>query len=163
MKLVIKNSKIGGKGTFAVEALKKGQLIRKLTGEVVSREEINRRIARGQERNDDPLDIGDNLFLDLDKKSLLINHSCNPNAAIINTSDLVAIKDIKCGEEITFDYSMTAGKYDEWNMDCNCGAKNCRRRIGNILTVPKNLLKKYYQNGWLQDFTKNQVQNFIAE
>ncbi|DAZ94112.1 TPA: hypothetical protein N0F65_008976 [Lagenidium giganteum] len=63
-----------------------------------------------------------------------VNHSCNPNARLVvseNTPEVafVAIRDIKEGENLSFDYSTS-----EWNMDekfdCRCGSPNCRGHIG---------------------------------
>lgn len=48
-----------------------------------------------------------------------INHSCDPNTAPQNESD-VAIRAIKAGEEITSGYADFEGE------PCNCGAPNCR-------------------------------------
>lgn len=162
MKYTIKASKIGGKGFFATKNIKKGEVIKEITGEVVSRAEINRRIAEGLEREDDPLQIGDNLFIDVDESSYYINHSCNPNAGVQGKNELFAIKDIAKGEEITFDYSTTVGEDIDWIMDCHCGSKNCRRKIGNILTIPEKQLKRYTELGALPDFIKNQIKKTLV-
>lgn len=55
-----------------------------------------------------------------------INHSCDPNCIMVNKI-LFAIKDIKTGEQITYDYSNFI--YDDWYMDCLCGSENCKGRI----------------------------------
>jgi len=157
MKLEIKESKIVGRGSFATEGVKKGETIKVLTGERVSREETEKRINEGREYVDDPLQIGDNLYLDLDESSRLINHSCDPNSGICGESELFAIKNIEKGEEITFDYSTTVGKNISWYMKCNCSSKNCRKKIGNVLTIPKETLKRYNQAGALPDFIRNQI------
>ena len=54
------------------------------------------------------------------------NHSCKPNCIVKNSVDLVAIRNIKHDEEITFDYSTTEAHL---NMKCLCGSKNCRKII----------------------------------
>ena len=36
----------------------------------------------------------------------------------------VALRDIKAGEELTADYAQFSTK--DWEMKCNCGAKNCK-------------------------------------
>lgn len=166
MKLIIKNSKISGKGSFAPRDIQKGEFIIALKGEIVSRDEINRRIKAGQEDWDDPLQINDNQFVDLDRESLLINHSCNPNAGVYKTNKLYAIKDIERGEEITYDYSTTVGESDaiegqRWSMKCNCGAKNCRKIIRNYLSIPKGILRKYYSLGAFPDYIKVKVANLV--
>jgi len=159
MNLVISDSILGGKGSFAPIDIKIGTKIITFEGERVSKDEIDRRIDEtGEENEDDPLQIGDNEFLDLSNNAIFINHSCDPNAAFKGEVDLIAIRDIKKGEEITFDYSSTVGKDINWWMDnCNCGAANCRGRIGNVLTIPHDQLMKYYDAGGLQDYIKKQI------
>jgi len=157
MKFDIRRSKIGGKGCFATKDINKEEVIKRLSGEVVSRTEINKRILKGIERIDDPLQIGDDLFIDLDEPSYFFNHSCNPNAGIRRKSELFAIKGISKGEEITFDYSTTVGKDIDWIMNCHCQSKNCRKKIGNILTIPKRQLERYDKLGAIPDFIKKQI------
>lgn len=151
---VIKNSKIEGKGFFALRDIKKGETIMHFEGEVVSEEEIDRRIDQGKERLDDPLQIGEEKFIDLDENSRLINHSCDPNAGIRGTNELFAIKDIKKGQEITFDYSTTVGKQTDhdWHVVCNCGSAQCRHIIKSFFDLPEEIRKKYYTLGCLPDF-----------
>lgn len=59
-----------------------------------------------------------------------INHSCDPNSGIQIKGKkvvLLAIKDIKQNEEITWDYSTTMDE-DDWEMDCQCGCLKCRKK-----------------------------------
>ncbi len=158
MKFIVKESKFNGKGCFAVEEIKKGEKITELTGEIVSQDEINKRIADGTERLDDPLQITENQFIDLDRPSIFFNHSCDPNAGVRGKNELFALKNIFKGEEITYDYSSVVGKNIDWFMSClcKCGSKNCRKKIGNVLTIPVKYLKNYKKKGVLPDFIKNQ-------
>ena len=59
------------------------------------------------------------------------NHSCNPNAEPIIFRKRVfvrALRRIKPGEEITYDYAMSDGSpYDEFN--CSCGSPHCRGHV----------------------------------
>jgi len=130
MKFDIRRSKIGGKGCFATKDINKEEVIKRLSGEVVSRTEINKRILKGIERIDDPLQIGDDLFIDLDEPSYFFNHSCNPNAGIRRKSELFAIKGISKGEEITFDYSTTVGKDIDWIMNLSWDTEVKKDRDG---------------------------------
>ena len=141
-------------GSFATRDIKKGEIITHLEGEIVSEEEIDRRIEQGKERLDDSLQIGDKLFIDLYKESILFNHSCDPNAGIRGTNELFAIRDINAGEEITFDYSTTVGYQTDfdWQIVCNCGSANCRKVIKSFFDIPKVTLKKYYKLGCIPDF-----------
>jgi len=55
------------------------------------------------------------------------NHSCDPNTEFVGLN-LVARRDIRSGEELTVDY---ATFYDRHMtpFDCECGSRNCRRRV----------------------------------
>lgn len=67
----------------------------------------------------------------------LVNHSCDPNAGLRFTTSsvaLVAIRDIFCGDEISWDYS-TACVRPDWRMLCQCGSAQCRRIIGDFGTL----------------------------
>lgn len=156
--LKVIDSKLGGKGSFTARDIKKGEVIKILSGERVSFGEITKRVKLGQEKVDDPLQIGDETYLDLDDSSRLINHSCDPNAGIRKERELFALRDIRKGEEVTFDYSTTVGRESGWwYMDCHCKSANCRKRIGNILTLPENVLANYQKLGALPDFIIRQL------
>ena len=161
MEFTIKESKIGGKGCFATEDIKDGEVITELKGEEVSLKEIKKRIAEGRENLDDPLQIDDYLYIDLDEPSRTFNHSCDPNSGVRGKNELFAIKDIKKGEEITYDYSTVVGTTVDidviWSMNCNCGSRDCRKKIGNYLTIPKKKLEAYKKKGAFPDFIKKQL------
>ncbi len=59
------------------------------------------------------------------------NHSCAPNTAF-DGLDLVALRDIAPGEELTVDYATFCGP-DMREFDCRCGAPNCR----GVIRVPQ--------------------------
>lgn len=160
-RLSIKNSNINLVGVFADEFIKKGTTIRVLSGEIISFDECIRRIRAGKERQRDSLQVGLELDMDLDDFSRSFNHSCDPNCGIRHASELVSIKDISKGEEITFDYSATIGPNipsDVWESKCNCGAINCRESIGNVLKLPKEQLEKYLEADALQDYIINELE-----
>jgi len=155
MGLYISDSRLGGKGTFTRAPIKKGTYLKTLSGEIINLDEVWKRIESGQENYDDPLQIGKDLFIDLDEPSRQINHSCDPNCCLKGRSELFAIKDIKAGDELTYDYSTTVSKNvptEVWSMNCICGSKNCRHVIGNVLTIPSNQLERYRKIDALQDY-----------
>ena len=154
-KLFIKDTKKYGVGVFAGESIKKGQLIKVLSGEIISLEECIKRVKMGEETMDDPLQIGLRLYIDLDYPSRAFNHSCNPNAGLRNDSELFALRDIRGGEEIAYNYSTTVGPNitsSIWTMKCKCGSKDCRKLLGNILTIPEKTLQQYKKSGALQEW-----------
>jgi hypothetical protein len=61
------------------------------------------------------------------------NHSCNPNCKHTfiseNKYQMIAIKEINIGEEITNDYNDIESEYDTDSFICNCGYKYCRKII----------------------------------
>jgi len=60
-----------------------------------------------------------------------LNHSCSPNSEAQEIDGriwIIALRDIKAGEEITFNYNYDLQDYQEH--PCRCGASNC---VGYIL------------------------------
>jgi hypothetical protein len=55
------------------------------------------------------------------------NHSCNPNTGYAGLN-LIALRDIRGGEELTVDYAGFANP-DAAGFVCSCGAENCRGTI----------------------------------
>ena len=73
-----------------------------------------------------------------------INHSCLPNCGMRNATQLIAMREIAVGEELTYDYATSdTSDYDEF--ECACGSDNCRGRVsGNDWKLPD--LQSRYQN-----------------
>jgi hypothetical protein len=62
------------------------------------------------------------------------NHSCNPNTAFSGLN-LVALRDIRAGEELTIDYAAFSNP-DAAPFMCKCGSSNCRGRVGDTRAWP---------------------------
>jgi SET domain len=79
-----------------------------------------------------------------------INHSCEPNA-FFDTSkkELICIKPIAIGEEITFFYPSA-----EWDMDqafeCYCGSSNCIGFVKGAKHLQKETIKQYQFTNFIQ-------------
>ena len=141
--VIVKAAGKKGKGVFALKDFQKDELILYITGEVA---EINNPHSLSKYDLDHcfPFDREGKLYkyvLPNDPWQYL-NHSCNPNAGIKNNRDLVAMKPIKKGEEICFDYSMN--NIDDWTMKCHCGSKNCRKIISTFASLDEETKKKYF-------------------
>jgi len=136
-KFLLIKSKIQGKGIFATRNYEKGDFVVKLTGEKI-KWKYNEKTDRDHCAN--WTGIGRDLWIDPDFPLSRINHSCNPNLGIKGKIMFYAIRDIKAGEELTFDYS-TSEKEIDWVMGCYCGSKNCRKIITSIQFLPQ---KVYY-------------------
>jgi uncharacterized protein len=152
-KLEIRDTKKYGNGVFATKDIAKDSIMCVLRGERMDVKELVNRVNSDKEYIDDPLQIGKRTYIDLDKNSRCFNHSCSPNAGLRKASEMFALSDIKKGEEVTFDYSLTIAP-TVWSMKCKCGSKNCRKILGDILTVPKSELKRYRAAGALQSYMK---------
>jgi len=91
-----------------------------------------------------------------------INHSCNPNTfvkTINGVRRVLAMRDIKIGEEITYDYIMNS--YNDGTFRCNCGSKNCRGIYqGNFFKLPKAVQLKYlpYLEEWFVQEHKQKIE-----
>lgn len=143
---LVRNSKVHGKGCFARKDIPKGTRITEYVGDRISWAESDKRY--------EGYDVNDNhtfLFI-VDRKTVIdggvggndaryINHSCAENCESTVEKGRVyidAIKDIKKGEELGYDYQIGRDKNDPPNVDeiyaCRCGAPNCR---GTMLWPPK--------------------------
>ena len=128
----IKKSNIDnkGRGLYAARNIKEGTKIINYKGKLITKKQTE---ESDKYNNNKPIylfTINKKYDLDGDFKyntARLINHSCNPNCEVYGTGLKVwvyAIRDIKKGEELTYDYGFG---YDEYYKDfpCKCGSKNC--------------------------------------
>lgn len=144
-----------GKSIFANRNFDVHSFIIEFRGKLYSKEEYKLRL---NPCNNHFLQVDDNLFLGPTRTpDNYINHSCCPNSGIRivgNSVLLFAVKNIRKGEEITFDYSTTMAE-DFWEMECRCGAKNCRRSIRDFKYLPRELQERYIALGIVPDFVIN--------
>lgn len=163
-KLKIIKSGIEGNGILAVKKIKKNQTIYYFTGERITFDEAVRRANDRSDISSDFLYINADECIDLDILPKMANHSCNPNSYIKGEIQLIAMRDIQKGEEITFDYSTTMD-YDHerikkagiapWTCKCNCRSPNCRGIIDEFKTLPPETQEFYIKNKYLPDFIQN--------
>ena len=86
------------------------------------------------------------------------NHSCDPNIGVQGQIIFVAMRDIEAGEELTHDWATTDD--DTYEMECNCGARSCRKVITGQAGDEKDLQEKYrdYMSWYLQQKIKSESQ-----
>lgn len=72
-------------------------------------------------------DSGEYSFNDLSIEWYM-NHSCEGNVGFNDNGDFIAIRDIKRGEELTYDYGL-AESNPNFKMGCKCGSVHCRKVI----------------------------------
>lgn len=125
--LIVKESKIHGKGVFANRDFKKGEVVMKYNLKKLTREEFEELPESEKQFTSQE---GDIIWL-FHSPERYVNHSCesNTNPSLKDKCD-VAIRDIKKGEEILNDYSKD--NIPGLNMKCNCGSKSCKKMIKNV-------------------------------
>jgi hypothetical protein len=83
-----------------------------------------------------------------------INHSCDPNLGFKGMIELVALRDIGSGEQVTFDYAMCMTE-SYGDMECWCGSERCRGRFtGNDWKLPE--LQQRYR-GHFQPYIEEKI------
>ena len=145
-----------GTGIFADKNFKEQNEVLKLQkGKLITYEEIEY-----NKLEDRYLQIDKKLYFNPFGNTInFLNHSCDPNTGIIikeNEIYLIAIKDIKKGEEITFDYSTTMDE-DDWTMVCNCGSENCRGIIKDFKYLPTPIQEKYIKLEIVPDYILKEI------
>lgn len=88
------------------------------------------------------------------------NHSCDPNSGFRGQVFLVAMRDIRAGEEITFDYCMTVsesvGSDMVFKMECSCGSPHCRKTITEQDWMLPGLQVRY--NGYFSQYIQDKIE-----
>ena len=122
----VKPSRIHGTGVFARTALAEGTRIVEYLGERVTKEESLRRRQGG---NFFVFIVTDQFDIDgaVDwNPARFINHSCAPNCEARLADERIwisALRDLRAGEELTFNYGYDLQDYEEHS--CACGAATC--------------------------------------
>lgn len=138
----IRGSEIHGRGVYAVKFIPEGARIIEYVGERIGKKTSDRRGTAQQTRAEETggaavyiFTLNDEYDLDGDlpwNTARLINHSCAPNceAQIDRLRIFVyALRDIREGEELTFDYGFDVEHYEDH--PCRCGAPGC---VGHIVS-----------------------------
>ena len=127
-----------GLGLVPTKDLKKGDLVGEYCGEVINEAEFRRRVQLYQEEvHSYFMALSQDLKIDASRRSGItryINHSCEPNCESQkwNTGGedriaIIANRDIKAGEELTFDYAARVLSLND--KPCLCGSDECRKKL----------------------------------
>ncbi len=123
-------SKIAGKGIHATKRIAAGEILVVENGPIVDQRTIDIVHAAGYECE---LRVGWGLYslhrpVHSDNEGGYINHSCAPNAGLIDMRTFAAVRDIEAGEEVTCDYG-TFETESGWELQCSCGTPHCRGTV----------------------------------
>jgi SET domain-containing protein len=124
--VIFKPSAIHGIGGFARNDFTAGTRVIEYVGEKITKQES---LARCEQSNEYIFAIDDTHDLDGNvdwNPARFLNHSCEPNCEARFMDGhiwLVTIRDVRAGEELTFNYSYDLEDYREH--PCRCGAASC--------------------------------------
>jgi hypothetical protein len=137
-RIQVRRSGVHGKGVFALQALKKGELLIEYKGELIGWDEALRRHPH------DPAQPNHTFYFHVDDERVIdgavkgnasrwINHACAPNCEAEIDGERIFIKArraIKPGEELFFDYQLVIDERYTAKLKkdyaCWCGHKTCR-------------------------------------
>jgi SET domain-containing protein len=134
----VRSSRIHGKGVFALKSIRKGARVIEYLGDRVTHKEADARYeTKTTDDNHTFLFIVDRgVVIDASfngNAARFINHGCDPNCESVIEDRRVfieAIRAIKPGEELKYDYQIGRDKDDPPNVDevfaCRCGSPKCR-------------------------------------
>ena len=155
----VRHSRIHGYGVFAARRIRKGTTIIEYLGERVSHQKAD---ARYEDK--DPHDNHTFLFT-VDAKTVIdagvngnearyINHGCDPNCESTTMNGRIfieAIRTIRPGEELCYDYQIQRDGDDPPNVDvvyaCRCGAKRCRGSMLEAAKKPRKTARRAPKRG----------------
>jgi hypothetical protein len=144
-KTEVRESKIQGRGLFAIADIAKNEIVAVKGGHIVDGKTLREKIA--PRLGPVEIQIDDNLFIapvsdeERELSMLYLNHSCDPNLGMRGEITFVGIRDIRAGEELTHDWAMTDD--DDYSVECNCGAPDCRRTLTGKDWQRRDLQKRY--------------------
>ena len=136
--LTVRRSRIHGRGCFATKTFRARKKVAEYTGERITNAEAER---RGHRRVLRISGLDDRYSIDGSRGgngTHYINHSCRPTCfmqTIHGRLLVLALRDIRPGEEITVDY------VDSMHSDrkrCTCGVPGCRGTINKRMRLTKS-------------------------
>jgi hypothetical protein len=146
------SKKFGGVGVFALRKIKKGTILCDVQKtdkdffvswseyhrlDTVTKKVVINFCAQDKDGYYGPLDLN---YLPI---PLHMNHSCVGNVGCDNKWNLVAIHNVKVGEELYFDYALVISN-PTFRLKCRCKSVHCRRIItGNDWMDPMFIKKNY--------------------
>ncbi|MCX6785509.1 MAG: SET domain-containing protein-lysine N-methyltransferase [Candidatus Komeilibacteria bacterium] len=120
--LTKRKSPIQGYGIFTDSPIKKGEAFYKIPSDKILSQNHHQAARIGAQQW-----VWDEQVLNF------VNHSCEPNVFInVANLTLVALKNIRAGEEITCNYDFSEGEQG-FHFICQCGSKFCEQQVGEVV------------------------------
>ncbi len=153
-----RNAEGKGAGLFALEKIKKDEIVSISGGVILPKSEWKK---FREEKGDYAYFIDDEfLIAPLNpadpSDDWRMNHCCEPNCGIRGQIIFAALRDIEEGEELTFDYCMTESDED-YSMNLSCSHKTCRKKFTGTDWKKPELQKKY--KGYFSLYIEKKISN----
>jgi uncharacterized protein len=137
-------SPIHGTGVFSAAPISPGEVVLRIDDSRVVTDAEPLDPAKGEfEHHCDYLAHGKVVLMQPPER--FINHRCDPNTftrTIAGDRYVVALREIRSGDEITYDYCVNGDGDTAW--DCSCGSLACRRRhLSGFFHLPVDLQARY--------------------
>ncbi|MHB1951037.1 MAG: SET domain-containing protein [Acidiferrobacteraceae bacterium] len=141
----IRDSPQHGRGVFAVLPIPAGTVVLEFDGPRLSAHEVV--------QDSYHLQIGDHEYLGASHQADdYVNHSCDPNCGIGEGLALWALRDIRAGEELTWDYSTAIDEDGFPGFPCRCGTPRCRGIVRSFRDLPASERRRLWP--WLMPYLR---------
>ena len=157
----VRKSAIAGRGLYAIERLKKDEIVAIKGGHIVPRAVF---LSLSHACQVASLQISDMMYVcpltddEIPAVMNYVNHSCNPNLGLRGQLFTVAMRDIAPGEELTADYCI-AYTDSVLEIDCTCGHSSCRGKIYSDDWKLSALQQKY--DGYFCQYLADRIQGIV--
>jgi len=156
--VIVKDSATSGKGVFSERNFEQGDFVLAIDDSKIVTD--NSKLTEQQHEFD--LDYVDGKTILMQEPEKYINHSCDPNVYVKTTNyirNIYAMKPIKQGDEITYDYSINGD--NEGTFICHCHSKNCRKLyLGDFFKLPIDVRLRYlpFLDDWFVHKHKSEIE-----
>jgi SET domain-containing protein len=128
--IIVKKSKIAGRGAFALQDIPAKRKIGNMSGQIISFRKARHRVKLHPKKAILMVEF-DNAPIALDasinrNELSYINHSCRPNTFLrraYRRVEFYSLRPIAKGEELSCNYGAT---HHNGKLPCKCGAPNCK-------------------------------------
>jgi uncharacterized protein len=158
LKTEIRKSNTEGRGLFAKEPIRKGEIVSVRGGHILTRQMeqvIEKPVGYWGYPISDDLVLAPLTIEEVESVMMFLNHCCEPNVGILGQIIFVAMRDIHRDEELTIDYVMFGANKEP--MPCNCQSALCRGVITDLDWTKVNLQVKY--KGYFSSYIQLKIDN----
>lgn len=132
--IIVKTNSISERGLFAKKLIPKGTIVYKVNNDIriYSKLDLRKFSEKYRKTLTKFANEENNKIIHHTDDAKYGNHCCEPNSHAVPSGYKymdVALRDIQCGEELTWDYSVLFPSWKK-SFECKCGSKNCRKIIG---------------------------------